>query len=75
MRRLAANSDEMAQLSVTIPRTIVPIMVHIIVIRVLCDRAYALTTPLLAIIYILQPYLGWDHLPYIGMVDDLWPSG
>ena len=43
-----------------------PIMVRIITIRVLCDRAYALITPLLAIIPILQPYLGWDHLPYIG---------
>ena len=45
-------------------------MIHIIVIRVLCDRAYSLTTPLLTIISILQPYLGWDHLPYIGMADD-----
>ena len=45
-------------------------MVRIITIRVLCDRAYALITPLLAIIPILHPYLGWDHLPYIGMADD-----
>ena len=45
-------------------------MVYIITIRVLCDRAYALITPLLVIMSILQPYLGWDHLPYIGMVDD-----
>ena len=67
---LAANSDGMTQLNVVIPRTIVPIMVHIIAIRVLCDRACALITPLLAIISILQSDLGWDHLPYIGMTDD-----
>ena len=66
----AANSDGMTQLNVAIPRTIVPIMVHIIAIRVLCDRACAHITPLLAIISILQPDLGWDHLPYIGMADD-----
>ena len=45
-------------------------MVRIITIRVICDRAYALITPLLVIIPILQPYLGWYHLSYIGMADD-----
>ena len=67
---MAANSDGMTRLSVAIPRTIVPSMVHIIAIWVLCDRACALITPLLAIISILQPDLDWDHLPYIGMADD-----